>query len=149
MPRRLPIDRHGSTDNDFEPQTPTLAEMLAAEGIALEPAQVELLDRYRRLLWSWNEKMNLTRHTTLEKFVTRDVVDSLQLAAAVGAGRAGARRGHGRRRAGVILAIVRPDLEGQPVRIDGKEGAGRRGDGGRAGTAGARSTPAGPRTCWR
>ena len=43
------------------------------------PEQVEQLDHYRRLLWSWNERMNLTRHTTLEKFVGRDVVDSYQL----------------------------------------------------------------------
>ena len=41
--------------------------------------QIELLDRYRQLLWEWNEKMNLTRHTTIEKFVTRDVVDSHQV----------------------------------------------------------------------
>ena len=34
------------------------------------------LDRYCRLAWEWNEKLNLTRHTDYEKFVSRDVVDS-------------------------------------------------------------------------
>ena len=85
--------------------------MLAAEGIALEPAQVELLDRYRRLLWEWNEKMNLTRHTTMEKFVTRDVVDSLQLAQLLEQGERVLDVGTGGGVPGVILAIVRPDLK--------------------------------------
>ena len=43
-----------TTDHEIKPAEPTLAEMLAIEGIALEPAQVEQLDRYRELLWQWN-----------------------------------------------------------------------------------------------
>src|SRR2546430_594533 len=77
---RRTADQPAMTTSDPIEQTNTsLAEMLAAEGIAVEPGQVEQLDRYRQLLWSWNEKINLTRHTTLEKFVTRDVIDSWQL----------------------------------------------------------------------
>ena len=91
---------------------------MLAVGIALEPPQVELLDRYRQLLWEWNEKINLTRHTTMEKFVTRDVVDSLQLAQLLGKGRAGARRGHRRRRAGGDPGDRAARPEGQPLRID-------------------------------
>lgn len=90
---------------------PTLAEALAREAIALEPAQVELLDRYRRLLWEWNEKINLTRHTTMEKFVTRDVIDSLQLAQLLEPGERVLDVGTGGGVPGVILAIVRPDLK--------------------------------------
>jgi 16S rRNA (guanine527-N7)-methyltransferase len=90
---------------------PTLAEALAREAIVLEPAQVELLDRYRRLLWDWNEKINLTRHTTMEKFVTRDVVDSLQVAQLLEQGERVLDVGTGGGVPGVILAIVRPDLK--------------------------------------
>jgi len=89
----------------------TLTEALAREGIALESAQIELLDRYRVLLWQWNERMNLTRHTTLEKFVTRDVVDSLQLAELLDKGERVLDVGTGGGVPGVVLAIVRPDLK--------------------------------------
>ena len=53
----------------FPPQVDELKEQLAAQQIAVTDDQVEQLDLYRRLLWSWNERMNLTRHTTMEKFV--------------------------------------------------------------------------------
>ena len=100
-----------TTDDETKPAEPTLAEMLAMEAIALEPAQVELLDRYRELLWEWNEKMNLTRHTTMEKFVTRDVVDSLQLAQLLEQGERVLDVGTGGGVPGIILAIARPDLK--------------------------------------
>jgi 16S rRNA (guanine527-N7)-methyltransferase len=100
-----------SPDITFEPQTTALSEMLAAERIDVSPEQVEQLDQYRRLLWSWNERMNLTRHTTLEKFVTRDVVDSRELAALLDRGKRVLDVGTGGGVPGVILAILRPDLK--------------------------------------
>jgi 16S rRNA (guanine527-N7)-methyltransferase len=99
-----------SAEEDNLPYPESLAEALAAVGIVLEPAQVEQLDHYRRLLWSWNEKMNLTRHTTLEKFVTRDVVDSHQLALLLEPGERVLDVGTGGGVPGVMLAILRPDL---------------------------------------
>lgn len=104
-----------------DPQEPTLAEMLAVEGIALEPGQIELLDRYRQSLWEWNEKLNLTRHTTLEKFVTRDVVDSLQLAQLLEKGERVLDVGTGGGVPGVILAIARPDLKVSVCESTGKK----------------------------
>jgi 16S rRNA (guanine527-N7)-methyltransferase len=46
-----------------------LADALAAYNIELEPAQIDLLDRYCAALWRWNEQLNLTRHTTLDGII--------------------------------------------------------------------------------
>ena len=99
-----------SRDSNFEPQTEALGEMLRAEGIDVSAEQLALLDGYRRLLWSWNERLNLTRHTTLEKFVTRDIVDSYQLSLLLGRGERVLDVGTGGGVPGVVLAILRPDL---------------------------------------
>jgi 16S rRNA (guanine527-N7)-methyltransferase len=91
----------------------TVAQLTTALGereIVLDPPQVEQLDRYRAALWHWNEQINLTRHTTLEKFVDRDVVDSWELAKLLARGRRILDVGAGGGVPGVIMAIVRPDL---------------------------------------
>lgn len=87
-----------------------LAEALAAHSLALQPDQIALLDRYRELLWHWNEQLNLTRHTTLDKFVGRDVVDSVELAKLLPKGRRVLDVGAGGGVPGLVMAIVRPDL---------------------------------------
>jgi 16S rRNA (guanine527-N7)-methyltransferase len=88
-----------------------LAAALAKESIELTAEQIETLDRYRQLLWDWNEQLNLTRHTTLEKFVTRDVVDSLELGKLLGKKERILDIGTGGGVPGLILAICRPDLK--------------------------------------
>lgn len=90
--------------------TLTLTAALTAHGIELAPEQTELLDAYRRALWRWNEQLNLTRHTTLEKFVGRDVVDSLELAKLIPQGRRVLDVGSGGGVPGLVMAICRPDL---------------------------------------
>ena len=88
----------------------TLAAALARHNLSLEPRQVELLDKYCRLLWEWNDKLNLTRHTDYEKFVGRDVVDTLQLTAHLRQKEEVLDVGTGGGVPGVVLAILRPDL---------------------------------------
>src|SRR4051812_27180450 len=89
----------------------TLAEALKRHGLQLPEEQIGRLDQYCRLLWDWNTKLNLTRHTDYEKFVGRDVVDSLQLAAHLREGDEILDVGTGGGVPGVVLAIVRPDLK--------------------------------------
>ncbi len=94
-----------------DPAPDTLRAALARHAIDLSDEQIELLDKYCRALWSWNEKLNLTRHTDYEKFVARDVVDSLALEPFLDAGAAVLDVGTGGGVPGVVLAIARPDLE--------------------------------------
>jgi 16S rRNA (guanine527-N7)-methyltransferase len=93
-----------------QPEHEALGKLLAAESIDVSFDQLVFLDRYRRLLWSWNERLNLTRHTTLEKFVGRDVVDSFEISKLLKRGERVLDVGSGGGVPGVLLAILRPDL---------------------------------------
>lgn len=88
-----------------------LACALREVGIEMPDDRIESLDRYRSVLWRWNEQINLTRHTTLEKFVKRDVVDSLELAKLLPERERILDIGTGGGVPGLILAICRPDLK--------------------------------------
>jgi 16S rRNA (guanine527-N7)-methyltransferase len=92
-----------------------MAEQLAAaaaeHGIELPAKQLALLQRYCALLWDWNAKVNLTRHTDYQKFVARDLVDSLAFAEFLQPGEKILDVGTGGGVPGVVLAVVRPDLD--------------------------------------
>jgi len=92
------------------PPDDNLAAALARHQFELPPAQVALLERYCALLWEWNTKINLTRHTDYEKFVGRDLADSLAFAQFLSAEEKVLDVGTGGGVPGVVLAIVRPDL---------------------------------------
>ena len=61
----------------------TLSQQIQQHCVELEipvtRQQSMQLAEYAETLWSWNEKMNLTRHTTAEQFVGRDLLDSYEL----------------------------------------------------------------------
>ncbi|MFZ1937062.1 MAG: 16S rRNA (guanine(527)-N(7))-methyltransferase RsmG [Thermoguttaceae bacterium] len=88
-----------------------LSAVLAQHQIELPAAQVALLARYCELLWDWNAKINLTRHTDYEKFVARDLVDSLAFAKFLEPNEEVLDVGTGGGVPGVVLAIVRDDLK--------------------------------------
>ena len=88
----------------------SLAAALVRYGVALPAPQVVLLEQYCRRLWDWNAKLNLTRHTDYDKFVSRDLVDSLQISRLLESGRSVLDVGTGGGVPGVVLAVLRPDL---------------------------------------
>jgi 16S rRNA (guanine527-N7)-methyltransferase len=97
-------------EEDIPAQNEGLRALLLSHGIEVNDEQVDLLDRYRGQLWSWNERLNLTRHTTLEKFVSRDLLDSFELSKLLEQGERVLDVGTGGGVPGVVVAILRPDL---------------------------------------
>lgn len=88
-----------------------LAAAMARHQIELPAAQVARLEQYCHLLWDWNAKINLTRHTDYEKFVARDLIDSLAFARFLQPREKVLDVGTGGGVPGVVLAIVRDDLQ--------------------------------------
>ncbi len=87
-----------------------LAAAVTRHGLELPEDQIARLQQYCTLLWDWNTKINLTRHTDYEKFVGRDLLDSLKLAQFLGLHETVLDVGTGGGVPGVILNVVRPDL---------------------------------------
>ncbi len=88
----------------------TLADVARRYDIYLPAEQLDRLEQYCRLLWEWNSKLNLTRHTDYQKFVTRDLIDTLAFAEHLGQGEHVLDVGSGGGVPGVVLAILRPEL---------------------------------------
>ena len=95
----------------MDDQQKSLPAALALRKIELPEAQIGLIARYCELLWRWNEKINLTRHTDFQTFVDRDVTDTLALAELLDDGQRVLDVGSGGGVPGILLGIIRPDLE--------------------------------------
>ncbi len=87
-----------------------LAAELERHQLSVPAEMVEKLDAYCRLLWQWNERLNLTRHLDYPTFVARDLVDTLQLSEQIHRGEYVLDVGSGGGVPGVPLAILRPDV---------------------------------------
>ena len=79
-------------------------------GIAVPADCLPALSRYAASLWAWNERLNLTRHTDVERFVSRDIGDAAAIAPHLARGERVLDVGTGGGVPGVLLAILRPDL---------------------------------------
>lgn len=93
------------------PLDPDFAAALETQSIDLDEAVAERLQAYALAMWRWNEQLNLTRHTTWELFVTRDLRDCLQLAPILDANEEVLDLGSGNGIPGIPLAILRGDLD--------------------------------------
>ena len=90
-----------------------------AEAIRKEAQQLSLtltedvipeLAAYAKSLWSWNDRLNLTRHTDVQQFVQRDVIDTAAICPFMKTNERVLDVGTGGGVPGVVLAILRRDL---------------------------------------
>jgi 16S rRNA (guanine527-N7)-methyltransferase len=104
------MDEQGLEQSTPTYENDTLDAALSRHGIDLPAEQRALVERYCCLLWDWNEKINLTRHTDYEKFVSRDLIDTQQLSALIHPNEEVIEIGSGGGVPGLLLALLRPDL---------------------------------------
>ena len=90
---------------------PQFSAALKANGIELEQSAAERLELYAKTMWGLNESLNLTRHTSWDLFVSRDLRDCVHLAPLLAAGEEVLDLGSGNGVPGIPLAILRPDIE--------------------------------------
>ena len=83
---------------------------LRSVGIELEEGTKQKLAAYLGWVRAWNEKVNLTRHTDIDRFVQRDIWDSWHLAECLEPRERVLDIGSGSGVPGIVLAILRPDL---------------------------------------
>jgi len=79
-------------------------------GVAAPPESILGLAAYAASLWEWNERLNRTRNTDVERFVSRDVADAVAICPHLAQGEHVLDVGSGGGVPGVLLAILRPDL---------------------------------------
>lgn len=89
----------------------TLPEALATAAIELSDSQIDRIEKYCALLWDTNQHLNLTRHTTFELFVNRDLIDTVQLSKLLQPNEVVLDIGSGGGVPAIPLAIIRPDLQ--------------------------------------
>lgn len=88
-----------------------LLRAIAAHQLSITDEQAARLAHYCRLLWDWNNRLNLTRHTDWDLFVTRDLLDTIELSRHVPKDSTVMDVGSGGGVPGIVLAILRPDLK--------------------------------------
>ena len=93
------------------PLDPDFAAALEKHGIELDEGTATSIQAYAELMWRWNEQLNLTRHTTWDLFVGRDLRDVVQLADVIKPGEEVLDLGSGNGIPGIPLAILRPDVD--------------------------------------
>lgn len=71
----------------------------------------EQLSLFCQSVWQYNKQLNLTRHTDFEKFVARDLMDSWQVSLLLKENEQVLDVGTGGGVPGLVLKIIRPDLE--------------------------------------
>ncbi|MEZ6096472.1 MAG: 16S rRNA (guanine(527)-N(7))-methyltransferase RsmG [Pirellulaceae bacterium] len=88
----------------------TLRSLIEQAEFDIPETTIPKLQQYCELLWEKNKVMNLTRHTDFEHFVNRDLLDSIMVAKQLPDNADVLDIGSGGGVPGVVLKILRPDL---------------------------------------
>ena len=99
---------HPPTESE---ESTTLQQALVKANVKLDTAFHEPVDAYCRSLWEWNQHLNLTRHDSYDKFVTRDLIDTIEVGGLIPIGQHVLDVGTGGGVPGVVLSLIRPDLK--------------------------------------
>lgn len=91
--------------------TTELTAELSRLELQVPDEQIQKLDQYCRELWDHNSRLNLTRHTDYRTFAERDVLDSMKLASVIEPDEKILDFGSGGGVPGIVLGILRPDLD--------------------------------------
>ncbi|MEP3480127.1 MAG: 16S rRNA (guanine(527)-N(7))-methyltransferase RsmG [Fuerstiella sp.] len=95
------------------PTEEAIAELTAEiqkNSLDIDDVYVSQLCDYCRVLWKWNAKINLTRHTDVEAFAGRDLLDTIKLREHLPEHASVLDVGSGGGVPGIPLSILRPDL---------------------------------------
>ncbi len=101
------LSKHPDPPNDIG----LFRDALVNYEIDLPDEAIGQLHDYCQLVWKMNQRINLTRHVTYDLFVTRDVLDAVKVAALLEADEEVLDIGSGGGVPGILLAILRPDIE--------------------------------------
>ncbi|MEM7784193.1 MAG: 16S rRNA (guanine(527)-N(7))-methyltransferase RsmG [Planctomycetota bacterium] len=88
----------------------SLKKTLDDFGLEIPESSYAPMKHYCQKLWQLNTQLNLTRHTSYEKFVSRDLLDTLEISKLISEGKEVLDIGSGGGVPGIVLAILRPDL---------------------------------------
>ncbi|MFO0012011.1 MAG: 16S rRNA (guanine(527)-N(7))-methyltransferase RsmG [Planctomycetota bacterium] len=103
-----PATFHG-TPEALAGELRTIAQAIGIEEVPDEAWRP--LAQYCLLVWDWNAKINLTRHTDPDRFVKRDLLDSVMLAKHLAPNEEILDIGTGGGVPGIVIAILRPDVQ--------------------------------------
>ena len=105
------IEQTGVIESTPEDDLMQLQAAMQAHGVSVPDDQAAKLAKYCRLLWDWNTRLNLTRHTDWDLFVTRDLLDTMELSKHIPENSRVMDVGSGGGVPGIPLAILRPDVK--------------------------------------
>ena len=100
-----------------------LRDRVDAAGYDIADDVLAGLGRYAQIMWAANESLNLTRHTTWDLFVGRDLRDCVALANLLDPGEEVLDLGSGNGVPGIPVAIMRPDVDVSLAESVGKRAA--------------------------
>ncbi|MEZ6122546.1 MAG: 16S rRNA (guanine(527)-N(7))-methyltransferase RsmG [Planctomycetaceae bacterium] len=100
-----------------------LRSALDRHNVQVPDDSLPALVNYCGLLWNWNSRLNLTRHTDMDSFVCRDLIDTLRLSQHLPQGIRVLDVGSGGGVPGILLGILRPDLKISLAESVGKKAA--------------------------